>query len=147
MTFTEIDGTCSSRRLKARSVTTRRRTGDVAVTVAVRGRSTTRAISPMKSPAPSSRIVCPPRVTATVPSATTMNSRPRSPSRISVAPSARSSSSASWATCWSSALEHPANSGTFRRSSVFASLWSIARSYECHGRHRKCRPQPGVTEV
>ena len=82
MTFTEIDGTCSSRRLNALSVTTRRRTGDVAVTVAVRGRSTTRAISPMKSPAPSSRIVCPPRVTATVPAATTMNSRPRSPSRF-----------------------------------------------------------------
>jgi hypothetical protein len=44
-------------------------------------------------------------------------------------------------------LEQPANSGTLRSSSVFASLCSIARSYECHGRHRKYRLQPGVTKV
>ncbi len=128
----------SIRPRNARSVTTSRRTGEVAVTVAVRGTSEMRAISPMKSPAPSSRTLFPLRVTRTVPSTITMNSRPRSPSRMSVAPSARSSSSASAASFWSSAFEHPAKSGTPFISSTFLSLWRrTGRSYEAAGTHRK----------
>ena len=59
-----------------------------AVTVAVRGRSLTSAISPKKLPGPSAFRRLPFRLTSTVPSTRTKNSRPRVPSPISTVPSA-----------------------------------------------------------
>ena len=53
-----ISGESSIRRRNERSVITSARTGVVAVTVAVRGESETRAISPKKSPAPSLLMLC-----------------------------------------------------------------------------------------
>ena len=58
-TFVAIEGISSISPRNARSVTTSSRTGEVAVTVAVRGTSETSAISPMKSPAPRSRDLLP----------------------------------------------------------------------------------------
>jgi len=59
---------------KSRSMITRLRTGDVAVTVAVRGAFVSSAISPNQSPGPSSATLRPPLSTREVPSITTKNS-------------------------------------------------------------------------
>ena len=70
---------------------TSRSTGEVAVTVAVRGLSVMSAISPSQSPGPSSAILRPLLVTCAVPEMRTKNSRPDLPSRVSTVPSRTSS--------------------------------------------------------
>ena len=70
-TLVAIDGDSPSRPRKPRAVSTRRRTEVDVVTVAVRGRSATSAISPTKSPAPRSLTLLPLRVTRREPSTTT----------------------------------------------------------------------------
>ena len=62
-----IDGIVSTTVRKRRSVMTSRSTGDVAVTVAVRGLSVMRAISPSQSPGPRSATLRPFFVTFAVP--------------------------------------------------------------------------------
>ena len=88
------------------------RTGDVAVTVAVRATCVRRAISPNQSPAAELGDRLPVLRDLAVPSTRTKNSRPGRPSRVSTWPSRRSISSAMSATSRSSAFEHPAKSGT-----------------------------------
>ena len=118
--LTAIEGVASTTCRKARSVTTRRRTGEVAVTVAVREAFVRSAISPNQSPAPSLAIVSLDCVTSTVPSMRTKNSRPGCPSRVRAAPSRSSISSATVASCCSSAFEQPEKRGTFFSRSIFA---------------------------
>ena len=116
-----MDGIVSTTVRKRRSVMTSRSTGEVAVTVAVRGLSVMSAISPSQSPGPSSAILRPFFVTFAVPEMRTKNSRPALPSRVSTVPSRTSSSSADFASSRSSLFEQPENSGTFFSSSTFAS--------------------------
>jgi hypothetical protein len=94
-------------------------TGEVAVTVAVRGVSETSAISPKKSPLLSRLIRRPSLVTSASPSSSTKNSRPRDPCLVISLPSRRSISSAICAICASWRFERCANRGTFRISSTF----------------------------
>ena len=103
------------------------RSGEVAVTVAVRGRLLTSAISPKKSPAPIVFTLRPLRRTSAVPSMSTKNSRPGSPSVVSTLPSGMSISSATRATLPSSLFEQWAKSGARLRSSILASRRSTAR--------------------
>ena len=82
-TLSAILGIVSTTRRNARSVTTRTRTGDVAVTVAVRGVWVRSAISPNQSPPRKSAIFLSSFDTRAVPSISTKNSRPGLPSRVS----------------------------------------------------------------
>ena len=97
------------------------------LTVAVRGLPETRAISPTKSPGPSSLTTRTPRTTSASPSTRTMNSKPLAPSLVRSRPLGRSSSSASMAISSSSRREQRSNSGTRFSSSIFAFLRSINR--------------------
>src|SRR3954447_4622186 len=94
--------------------------GSVSVTVAVVGRSVTKEISPKNSPASSVLTFLPLRRTSALPSSRTKNCRPGSSSRIKTLPSARSISSAIFATSVSARFESPPKSGTRLRSSVFS---------------------------
>ena len=116
-----MEGIVSTTLRKRRSVMTSRSTADVVVAVAVRGLSVISAISPSQSPGPRSAIFFPFFVTRAVPSMRTKNSRPGLPSRVRTVPSRTSSSSAVLASSRNSLFEHPAKSGTFFRSSTFAS--------------------------
>jgi hypothetical protein len=130
-----ISGDRSTRPRNARSVRTRARTGDVVVTVAIRGASRIRAISPKQSAPPRGFSFRPFCRTSTVPSIKTKNSRPRSPSLIRVLPCGKSISSASEAISASSRFEQLENSGALRISSTLAFLRSMtpaAYSERCH---------------
>ena len=90
------------------------------VTVAVVGRSVTSEISPKKSPASNVFTFLPLRRTSALPSSRTKNCRPGSSSLISTLPSARSISSAIFATSPSARFERPPKSGTRLSSSVLS---------------------------
>src|SRR5579859_3007760 len=100
---------------------TSRRVAPTARVVAVRGLPSTSAISPRKSPLPRVATTELPTSTRTVPSRTTKNSWPVSPSRVRTRPSATSISSASVPSCSSSRLPRPLKSGTRRSCSSFSS--------------------------
>src|SRR5581483_7830887 len=130
-----IDGTSRSSWRKARCSITSTRTGDVVTMVAERGAFMIRAISPNQPPGPSSAILRPRRVILTVPSTSTKNSRPGTPSLMRVRPASRSSSSASDPICASCRFEQARNSSTRESSSSFTFLRSgiVARPYTPHG--------------
>ena len=94
--------------------------GSISVTVAVVGRSVTSEISPKKSPASIVLTFRPLRRTSALPSSRMKNCRPGSSSRISTFPSARSISSAIFATSSSARFERPPKSGTRLSSSVLS---------------------------
>src|SRR3954452_6996678 len=107
---------------------TSRRTGVSATTVAVRGDSVSSAISPKKSPVSNVATRRPFRRASTVPSMSTKNSRPFTPSVISSEPAGWWSSSPS-AEIWPSSLVvQLEKSGTARRSSTLALRRSFTRS-------------------
>src|SRR5262249_35112865 len=85
------------------------------------------AISPMKSPGPSSLTTRPLRTTSASPWTRTMNSKPPAPSRVRLRAAGRSSSSASEAIAPSSRCEQEEKSGTRFSSSILAFLRSIDR--------------------
>ena len=110
------------------------------MTVAVRGAFEISAISPKKSPGPIILPIClPPCVTSAVPSIRTKNSRPVSPSLISVLPAGRSTSSAIAAISASSDFEAPENRGTPLIRSIFELSPSFnGRSYYAARERTKC---------
>jgi hypothetical protein len=124
-TLSCTSGDRSRRLLNARSVRTSARTGDVVVTVAVRGTFKMRAISPKLSALPREESFRPFCLTSTVPSIKMKNSRPRSPSLIKVSPSGKSISSTSEAISPSCRFEQLENSGTPRISSTLEFLRSM----------------------
>ncbi len=95
------------------------------MTVAVVGTFVRSDISPKTSEPPRPLKARPFFETFTLPSATTKNCRPRSPSRIIVLPAGMSISSAIIAISASWLFVQPENSGTRFRSSIFAFLRSM----------------------
>src|SRR4029077_4952129 len=138
-TFSWIDGTSCISARNPDAVSTRMREGPRVRTVAVRGLPETSAISPTKSPGPSSLTMRPLLTTSASPSMRTMNSKPPAPSRVRLRASGRWSSSASEAIAPSSRWEHDEKSGTRFSSSILAFLRSIDRGTVC------CMSQAGAT--
>src|SRR2546422_2586778 len=96
-------------------------TGPSAVTVAVAGPRSSMPISPTNSPGPSRAAGFPARVTCTLPVIRMKKESVGWPSRISVCPGLRLTSSTRLARNSRSRLEHLANSGTWASRSTFGS--------------------------
>src|SRR5438309_6510495 len=84
--LTARSGFSFSKARKSHRTSCRQRVRSLAVTVAVRMRSSIRAISPKNSPGPISRILCPSCATSTRPSAMRKNPTPGSPCLTMAAP-------------------------------------------------------------
>src|SRR5439155_11806631 len=121
-------------RLKTQDVIPRSWIAVSAVTVAVRGPSSSSEISPNESPGPSFLRVRPLTVTFAVPSTIRKNPRPCSPSVASTAPAGWLTSLAAPASADSSFLDRSWNSGTLASSSVLSVLATV-RSFSA-GRSR-----------
>src|SRR5437899_12048306 len=147
-TLSLMDGTSRISVRKPDAVRTRTRAGPRVLTVAVRGLPETRAVSPTKSPGPSSLTTRTPRSTSASPSTRTMNSKPPDPSLVRFRASGRSSSSASAAIWASSRCEQRSNSGTRFSSSIFAFLRNIDRgTVSCMARSGATRPSAMIVDA
>src|SRR5215210_303128 len=126
-TLRSTRGLTSTRCRKSLRVRTKKRSGVFVVTVAIRGVSSSSAISPKKSPLPRAATRLPFLVISTWPSTITKNSRPASPSLQSTVPAGTSTSSLTFASCTSSARESPSKSGALLSAWTFVS-WLNSRT-------------------
>ena len=113
MILSEMAGTSSITRPKSLAVITTSRVGSSAVTVAVRGPSSSRDISPKNEPAGIEPTLRPLIDASAMPSATTKNSSPASPSLVSTVPDGTRRSSATAARRPTSFLLRAENIDTF----------------------------------